>query len=110
MLFLLALRWGPVGIATSWSLSLCALTIPALWYAGRPIDLHVAPVIGAIWKFVVASVAAGYATNVLIGRLVSFNAESGSIGIVARIAKVSLLLGLLYIAVVILLHRGLEAA
>ena len=106
MLFLLVLPWGPVGIAMSWSLSLCVLTIPALWYAGRPIDLHVAPVVGAIWKFVIASVVAGYATTLLMGRLGSSDAGLGSIGIAARIAKVSLLLGILYIAVVILLHRG----
>jgi len=106
MLFLLALRWGPVGIASSWSFSLCILAIPALWYAGRPINLRIAPMIAAIWKFVVASVVAGYTTFLLIGRLPFFAAAADSIDVMARIAKVSLLFVILYMCAVIILHRG----
>jgi PST family polysaccharide transporter len=106
LLFLLALPWGPVGIATSWSLSLCALTIPALWYAGRPIDLHLTPILGAVWKFVAASVVAGCATAVIVGRLPFFVAASDSIGAIARIAEVSAVFIILYISAVIILNRG----
>jgi len=108
LLFVLALRWGPEGVAASWTLSLCILTIPALWYAGRPIHLGIAPVIDAIWKYVAASLLAGCATAVITGGLLSFVAASNSIGAIARIAKISFLLGVLYVGAVIILHRGSE--
>jgi O-antigen/teichoic acid export membrane protein len=107
LLFLIALHWGPAGVATSWSVSLCTLTIPALWYAGRPIDLRVAPMIAAVWKFVAASVGAACATAVIVGRLPSFVAGSDTIGAAERIAKDSLLFGALYLGAVIILHRGI---
>jgi len=106
LLFLLALPWGPVGIATSWSLSLCTLTIPALWYAGRPIDLRIAPMVAAIWKFVVASVVASCATAAIIGGLPGFGASLDSIGAIVRMAKISVLFGVLYLTAVVILHGG----
>jgi PST family polysaccharide transporter len=106
VLFLLALPWGPVGIATSWSFSLCTLTIPALWYAGRPIELSIGPMVAAIWKFAVASVVAGCATTVIVGRLSGFGIPSDSIGSIVRMAKTSVLFGILYLCAVIILHRG----
>jgi O-antigen/teichoic acid export membrane protein len=38
LLFLVCLRWGPIGIAVAWTTSFWILTIPAIWYAGRPIQ------------------------------------------------------------------------
>ena len=37
LLFVLALPWGPAGIAAAWSVSYWILLLPAFWYAGRPI-------------------------------------------------------------------------
>ncbi len=106
-LFLLGLHWGPDGVATVWSLSLCVLTIPALWYAGQPIGLGVAPMISVIWRFVVASVAAGFATAAVIRRLPFFVTTSNSVGALARMAEISALFTLLYMVAVIILHQGL---
>jgi PST family polysaccharide transporter len=107
-LFLIALPWGPVGIATCWSLSLCTLMLPSLWYAGRPINLRIAPIVAAIWRFVVAAVAAGFATAAITRRIPSFVAAQGAIGAAERIAQTSLVLVVLYLVAVILLHRGWE--
>ena len=106
LLFLLLLPWGPVGIAVAWVASLSVLTIPALWYAGRPIRLGVAPLIGAVWKYLLASALAGFATVVIIREIPSLVAALGPAGAVARIVITSLLFGALYLGAVILLHRG----
>lgn len=106
LLFVLALPWGPAGVATSWSLSLCILTMPALWYAGRPIQLRIGPMIAAVWRYFVASLFAGCSTAAIIGRLPFFVAASNSIGAIARIAKISVLFAVLYLGAVIILHRG----
>lgn len=107
-LFVLALPLGPAGIATSWSFSLLILTIPALLYAGRPVNLNLAQIIGVAWKFVVASVLAGCATALIV-RWIQFFASSATVTLAAaRIVLISLLFSVLYIAVVITLHRGLS--
>ena len=66
-LFIVALPWGPAAVAMCWSLSLLILTIPALWYAVRPIDLSIAPMIAAVWKFGAASLVAGCTTVLIVG-------------------------------------------
>jgi len=61
LLFLLGLHWGPVGIATAWTASFWILTIPAFWYAGKPINLGVGIIIEAVWRYLLASLLAGAA-------------------------------------------------
>ena len=106
LLFVLALPWGAVGVAMSWSLSLLILTMPALWYAGRPIHFGIAPMIAVVWKFVVAALVAGCVTAMIVGGLASFAAPLSLIGAIMRIVKISLLFGVSYISLVIILHRS----
>jgi PST family polysaccharide transporter len=106
LLFVLALPWGPAGVAMSWSLSLFILTIPALRYACRPIDLGIAPLIAAIWKFVLASALAGSATVFFVGGLRSIPMPSSVIEASVRVAMMSLLYGVLYLCAVTILHRS----
>jgi len=106
LLFLLGLRWGPVGIAVAWVASFWILTIPALWYAGRPARLGIASVIAVVWKYLLASALAGCTSAVIIQGIPPFVAASGAVGAVARIVMISLLFGALYLGAVILLHRG----
>jgi PST family polysaccharide transporter len=106
LLFLLGLLWGPEGIAVAWAASFWILTIPALWYAGRPIQLGIAPVIAVVWRYLLASLLAGCASALIIRRMPSIVAASGSVGAVIRIVLVSVLFGALYVGAVILLHKG----
>jgi O-antigen/teichoic acid export membrane protein len=106
LLFLLALRWGPPGIAMAWTASFWILTIPALWYAGRPIHLGVSPVIAAIWKYVVASALAGCVCAGVTRRLPSIIGLPDALQAFARIVVISGLFGTLYLGAVILLHQG----
>jgi PST family polysaccharide transporter len=106
LFLLVGLRWGPVGIALAWVASSWTITLPALWYAGRPINFGVAPVLAAVWKYIVASLLAGCASAALIGHLPSLVVASGSFWAFARIGVTSVLFGVLYLGVVILLHRG----
>ncbi len=62
-LFIGCLRWGPVGIATAWSASFWILTVPAIWYAGRPIGLNIGAVFSMVWRYVVASLIAVLVTH-----------------------------------------------
>lgn len=106
LLFILALPWGPVGIAVAWTASFWILAIPAFWYAGKPIQLGIKPVIATVWKHIFAALLAGCASAVILPRLPAFVAASGSFDAFARILIASVLFGALYLSVVILLHKG----
>jgi PST family polysaccharide transporter len=107
-LFLIALPWGPKGIALAWTASFFVLLIPSLWYAGRPIGLSITPVLTIIWKFFVASVIAASSTAWLIHMMPQFEAIPGAVGALARLVSYSLLFTTLYLGAVVALHRGLE--
>ena len=106
LLFILGLPWGPAGVAVAWTASFWILTIPAFWYAGRPMHLGIAPVIAAVWKYAVASLLAGCASAAIIRALPSFVALSGSLGAGGRMLTVSAMFGTLYLVAVILLYQG----
>ena len=106
LLFLTGLRWGLTGIAVAWVASFWILTLPALWYAGRPARLGIAPVTGAVWKYVVASALAGCASAGIIQGSPSLVVASGWMEPISRIVTSSILFGALYLCAVILLHRG----
>jgi PST family polysaccharide transporter len=106
LLFLLGLPWGPEGIAVAWTVSFWVLVIPAFWYAGRPIGLGIAPVVMAVWKYVLASLLAGCASAVILRDLPVLAAAPGAIAAGARVVIGSLLCGALYLAAVVMLHRG----
>jgi len=60
--FVLAIPWGPAGIAVAWSVSYWALLIPAFWYAGRPIGFGASFLIVAVWRYGASSLLAGLVT------------------------------------------------
>jgi O-antigen/teichoic acid export membrane protein len=110
ILFLLALRWGPIGIASAWTASFCVLTIPAFWYAGKPIELAVASVIKAVWRYVMAALIAGLACSGVVASLrwSPLLEPFGLEGTIARIVTNSVLFTLFYLGVVIVLFGGLD--
>jgi PST family polysaccharide transporter len=104
--FFVGLRWGPVGVASAWTASFWILTIPAFWYAGRPIHFGVTPVLAVIWRYVLASLLAGCASAAIIRAIPSLVVVPGILGAMARIVSIFLLFSVLYLGAVIILHGG----
>jgi O-antigen/teichoic acid export membrane protein len=106
LLFILGLRWGPAGVALAWTASFWILTIPAFWYAGKPIQLRLGSIVAAAWKYVLASAIAGSTSALIIRTLPSLVATSGAVEAALHFVVASLLFGILYMTVVIFLHQG----
>jgi O-antigen/teichoic acid export membrane protein len=106
LLFCLGLRWGPIGIASAWSISFWVLFIPAFWYAGRPIQFGVAPILAVVWKYILASVLAGGASAAIIHEAAFLVAAPGVLGALERIVTTSSLFTFLYLGAVIAFHGG----
>jgi O-antigen/teichoic acid export membrane protein/glycosyltransferase involved in cell wall biosynthesis len=106
-LFIASLRWGPIGIASAWSLSFWILTIPAIWYAGRPISLNITSVFSVIWRYVAASLITVPTTAFLLGRNLALTHMAGVPGALTRVALTSGMVMLLYLGAVVILHGGI---
>ena len=107
-LFLLALPWGPSGIALAWTVSFFLLMFPGFWYAGRPIDLGIGPIFAVIWRFFVASAGAGLGCALIVRIMSRFATPFDAPSAFVRMASVSLMFFALYFVGVIALHRGLK--
>lgn len=108
LLFILALHWGPVGIASAWSASFWILLIPAFWYAGKPISFGVLPILASVWKYILASFLAGWASLAIVDEMSFLVAALGAVGALARVLTTSVLFAILYLGGVTLLHGGPE--
>jgi O-antigen/teichoic acid export membrane protein len=106
-LFVVALPWGPAGVAAAWSISYWALLVPAFWYAGRPVGFGASALIAAIWRYAAAALVAGLATGAIIHGTALWGTASGKSAAFGAMIVISLLFITLYLAMVILLHRGL---
>ena len=106
-LFLVGLHWGPSGVAVAWSVSYWILLIPGYWYAGRPIEFGISALISAIWRYAAAALVAGVATAAIIRGRPLLDTVSGTSAAFAATVLNSILFFALYLAMVILFHRGL---
>lgn len=105
LLFIVALHWGPQGIAAAWSVSFWLLIIPAFWYAGQPIRLEISLLISAVWKYALASLLSACACIGLFRKFLLSPPTSAAVAL-ERIVVISGLFLTAYLGVVILLHRG----
>jgi len=107
-LFLLMLHWGPSGVAIAWTISYFLLMLPGFWYAGKPISLGLGTILSVIWRFFIASVAAGCVTALIVSRLPHSLMLDSTVAAFARMLTVSLVFAAIYLSCVILLHRGFK--
>ena len=107
-LFLLALPWGPSGIALAWTISFFLLMFPGFWYAGKPIGLGIGPIFSVIWRFFAASAGAGLASALIVRIMSRFATPFDAPSAFVRMTSVSLMFFALYLVGVIALHRGLK--
>jgi len=106
-LFLLALRWGPKGVAAAWSISFWTLLVPGFWYAGHPVGFGVSDLIAAIWRYAAAALAAGLVTATIIRGTAFWDTHSGTGAALEATIIISTLFVTLYLGTVILFHWGL---
>ncbi len=62
--------------------------------------------IGAVWKYALASALAGYTAALVVHGSTSLATASGPMGAISRIVTTSALFGALYLCAVTFVHRG----
>jgi PST family polysaccharide transporter len=106
LLFILALPWGPKGIAAAWSLSFWILSIPAFWYAGRPIGFRISSFLAAVWRYGAASLFAGLSTAAILRSTQFWGSPLDAKAALMALIVTTALFVALYLGTVTLLHSG----
>lgn len=106
--FIVALPWGPAGIAVAWSVTYWVLLVPAFWYVGRPIGFGVSSFVGTIWKYVLSALVAGIACAAIVRVTLAWTVATSATEALQFMALKSLLFMIIYLGAVVLLHRGYE--
>lgn len=106
-MFLVALHWGPGGVAAAWSIVYWILLVPSFWYAGRPIGFRVSALVDSIWKYTAAALVAGGVTAAIIRGTPLWDTPTSTGAALEATIIVSILFLTLYMLFVILFFRGL---
>jgi len=103
--FLVALPWGPAGIAVAWGVSFWLLLIPAFWYGLVPIQISVRSVIAVLWRYIAAALLAALGYSWTARAFEDAGWFPGSNELVPRIVATLVLYGALYLTAASCLHR-----
>ncbi len=57
--FLAGMPFGAIGVAVAFTVSFYILLFPALWYAGKPVELKTSAIFFTLWRYYGASLMAG---------------------------------------------------
>ena len=106
--FLIALPWGAMGIAFAWTASIWILSVPAFWYACKPINIGAAPFIRSIWRYVLAAAVAGCGTAFIISRFSGLESPDDAPEAILRILVITVLFASSYLVAVVALHGSKE--
>jgi PST family polysaccharide transporter len=104
----IGLKFGPLGVAVAYSTLFYVLLIPALLYAGRPMGIKASYFLAILWKYWVASFAAGACFWLLAHGLGPTGSLYGHLGILARILLGSVAYLLFYLGGIFVLFKGMS--
>jgi hypothetical protein len=77
-----------------------------MWYAGKPIDLGVTPILRAVWRYIVASLVAGLLSWVILVRWMSLPDARSTAYAALRVFYMTTSFVTLYLGAIVLLHGG----
>ncbi|MCG7851118.1 MAG: lipopolysaccharide biosynthesis protein [Methanosarcinaceae archaeon] len=104
--YAVGLQYGPLGVAIAYSTLFYILLVPALHYAGKPINIKVSFYLSIIWKYWLASFLAGAITWSIFHILGTPTAFYAQLSLLARITLASVIYLLMYLGLIYVLFKG----
>lgn len=105
---LLGLQFGAVGVAIAQSVFIFLIVIPALGYAGQPLQLGVSFFVRCVWRYWLCAIVAGIACWYVAYSLDFTSSLVVNLNIVFRILLLSVFSSILYLILVVVSHQSLE--
>jgi O-antigen/teichoic acid export membrane protein len=104
--FLIGLPFGALGVAIAYSLSYFILVGPALWYAGKPIQLKMTLVLSELWRYYVSAMVAGFVCWFLLYKWDVVSVTFGEFNVLFRVIMSFSLCISIYLGFIVTLFRG----
>lgn len=107
--FFVAAPYGGFAMAIAYSVTVYALLLPALWYAGRPIDLSIKTLIESLWPYLASGAAVCILWILLSSYYPPLMGFLGMLSLIPRILIISSIALFLYLALVIVCQRSFRS-
>lgn len=107
--FIIAAPFGAKAMAMAYSIRGYALLVPALWYAGRPIQLSLGTTIRPIWAYFTSAASVGIFWFFISSFWLPFHEILMRLSPLGRVGISSLSAAFLYVALVVVLQRDLSS-
>lgn len=100
---------GPIAMAFTLSVVTNLLVIPALWYAGRPLELSLRTLVGPFWSYYLSASVVAVCWMAASTSWVPLRDALVRLGTVGRVASVGAAVSVLYILLIILIERSFRS-
>jgi PST family polysaccharide transporter len=106
--FVIGVQFGALGVAIAYTASFYLMFGPALWYAGKPINLKLSSIISEIWRYFVSALGAGLLTWIILYSVGMTSEMFIRTNVFVRIAISALLCTSVYLILIIGLYKGTQ--
>lgn len=107
-LFITGIQYGTVGVGMAYSASFFLLTLPALWYAGKPARTGLSFFIKCLWRPFVASLVAGVISKLMMNQLSLRSQFFIEMHIFTELCVTILIFGIMYCMLSIIISGGVK--
>ena len=101
------LRFGALGVALAYSSAFYILIWPGIWFAGKPMGIHIGHIWKAIWRFIFAALLGGLSTWWVVNKISYIHILMAHIHVLLRILLTAGLCTILYSGSIIILYGGM---
>jgi O-antigen/teichoic acid export membrane protein len=106
--FLVAIPYGPLGIAIGFSASFYILIGPGLWYAGKPVNLKISYVLSGIWKYYMSALCSGILCWFILYYFDQTAKIIRDLNIIARIIASTTTCIFFYLVIIVIFFQGVK--
>lgn len=99
----IGLRYGSIGVAVAYTLSLYILLGPSLLYAVKPINVKLSTIVNVVWRYFVSALLAAVVVHYFLQYL-----DSSRIDLLIRLIGTVIFYLIVYILMVIISHWGIK--
>ena len=104
--YTLGIQFGSIGVAVAYSFLFYALLIPALCYAGKPMDIKAAFFLSILWKYWFSAFLAAGIWMAVLHLLGPITLAYDHLGLLGKITATALAYGASYMSLILALFKG----
>ena len=105
---IIGLKYGVIGVAIAYSVSFFILIGPAIWYAGKPIELKYNFIFLITWKYFFSSILSGVVYFLIIHKIDYVSNYIGNLNILVRILVLCIFYVPLYLGTIICIFQSIK--